>query len=538
MKHVIIGGPPLSLEDFEAVATGVAGLALASDGTATARVRGSFELNRRLTESGQPVYGVTTGPGHSVDTQIGADRARQMQANFVRFLGCGVGDYLPEIDCRAAVIARIVCLSRGYSGVRPGLIERLVELLEHDIVPCIPQLGSVGASGDLIPASYIAAVVMGEREAYHRGRVRPTAEVYRETGLTPMTLEPKEGLALVNGTNVMTGVGILAVEAAYRLAVVADACTAMTVEALTGLAEPFEAFLHETAKPHPGQIASASRIRRMLSGSRLARSYGNTVDDLGVLERGNRLLAVELQDGYSVRCAPQCIGALHDVIRWVQGTLIVELNSANDNPLYDPDLERVHSGGNFSGFHVGLAMDTLKTAVASVADLVDRQFQLVNDEKYNRGLGVCCRHPLPEDHPDAGIHYGFKGMQLAISALTAEALNMCTPATAFSRSTACHNQDKVSMATIAARQARRVIDLTEHALAIHLLILAQAADLRGVDQMAAGTRRIYDAVRRVSDYLERDRELAPDISRVHALIKSGQMAAMVDVAPVDGPADG
>jgi len=358
--------------------------------------------------------------------------------------------------------------------------------------------------------------------------VRPTPEVYAETGLAPMALEPKEGLAMVNGTNFMTGLAILAAGDALRLAAIADACTAMATEVLTSIAGPFEPFLHDVAKPHPGQIASARRIRSMLEGSGLVRRYEEVVKDVGVIDAGYRRVDAKIQDKYSIRCAPQCIGALYDAVAWGRGILEVELNSSNDNPLYDVDAGLVHSGGDFSGFHVGLAMDALKIAVASVADLLDRQFELINDEKYNMGLGMCCTSPLPETHPEAGTHHGFKGMQLAISAVTAEALNACTPMTVFSRSTACHSQDKVSMGAAAARQAREVVGLTQTVAAIHLLILCQAADLRGADRLGSGSRRVYDAVRAVSPFVQRDRELRADIERVVTLIASGQLSRAID----------
>ena len=331
----------------------------------------------------------------------------------------------------------------------------------------------------------------------------------------------------------MTGLGGLACEDAHRLAVLSDACTALTTEALTGIDGPFEPFLHDVTKPHAGQVESAARVRRLLEGSRLARDYQEMVRSLGAMEKGVRRLDVKIQDRYSMRCAPQCIGALYDAVTWVRQLLTVELNSANDNPLYDLEHEVVRSGGNFSGFHVALAMDTLKIAVASVADLLDRQFALVVDEKYNMGLGMCCVHPLLEDDPRAGTQNGFKTVQLAISAVTAEALNACTPMTVFSRSTACHSQDKVSMGAAAARQAAEVVGLAQRAMAMHLLILCQAADLRGADKLAPGTRRVYDSVRDVSAYLEYDRELRDDIERVVALVRSGDLVERIEGDPED-----
>lgn len=527
---VVVDGTSLTPEDVEAVARHGAGVVLTSDAAIRARIERSYELNKRLMSEGYPIYGVTTGLGDSVDRHVGLDRVGALQANLITYLGCGVGDYMPEEECRAILLARVNCLARGYSAVRPSLIERLLDLLNRGITPCIPAMGSIGASGDLVPASYIAAVVMGKRDVYHRGQVRATVDVYAEHGLAPMMLEPKEGLAMVNGTNFMTGVGILALQDAQRLAVLADACTAMATEVLTGITGAFDPFLHDVAKPHPGSVESAARIRRLIAGSGLARDYHALVEELGTLEVGARQLDIKIQDKYSIRCAPQCIGALHDAIRWARQILQVELNSSNDNPLYDLEAGVVRSGGCFSGFHVGMAMDTLKTATASVADLLDRQFELLNDEKYNMGLGMCCTHPLAADDAEAGTHHGFKGMQLVISAITAEALNACSPMTIFSRSTACHNQDKVSMAAAAARQAREVVGLVQSVTAIHLLILCQAADLRGADKLASGTRKLYDAIREVSPYVRRDRELREDIENVVGLIRTGSLSRILEAA--------
>lgn len=528
MATISIDGSNLSLEQVVAVARDGASVELTRDDAVLGRIRKSRALNDELIANGVPIYGVSTGLGDSVDRHVGADRVAALQEGLITFLGCGVGDYLSVDECRAIVVARLNCLAKGYSAVRPELLDRLVTLLNRDLIPCIPKIGSIGASGDLIPSSYIAAVVMGRREVYDHGRVRPTAEAYADAGIEPLPLASKEGLAMVNGTNIMTGLAVLAVEDAQKLSILADAATALATETLTGISGPFEPFLHDVAKPHPGQMASARRIKRLLEGSQLARDYYETVSQLGTMDEGMRRLDIKIQDKYSVRCAPQCIGALNDALTWIRDTLTIELNSSNDNPLYDLDEGVVRSGGNFSGFHVGLAMDTLKVAVASVSDLLDRQFALLNDEKYNMGLGMCCTHPLPEDHPEAGTHHGFKGMQLAISALTAEALNACTPMTAFSRSSACHNQDKVSMGATAARQAREVVDLHKRVTAIHLLILCQAADLRGAENLAPGTKRVYDTVREVSAYVEGDRELRDDIERVVELIDSGKLVSAVE----------
>ncbi len=522
-RVVRIDGESLTLEDVLAVARGGARVELSNDPAVRGRIETSLRLNRELIAEGVPVYGVTTGVGDSVGRQIAPGRAALMQTYLMRLNGCGTGPTLPVDYARAVVLVRANCLAKGYSAVRPVLIERLLDLLNEDYVPAIPEQGSVGASGDLIPGSYIAAALMGERTVTHDGRELPSAAAWEALGKEPIVLAEKEGLALVNGTHLMAGIAALTLLDAERVARVADICTAMLCEALTGIVSAFHPFISDV-KPHAGSVRSAAAIRALLETSALVRPYDSAIGAAGKMDErtGYRELSVKIQDNYSLRCAPQCIGALYDTIAWARQWLTTEINSANDNPLYDVANHQVHSGGNFAGFHVALAMDTLKTAVASIGDLLDRQFELMVDEKFNNGLTPNLIAPLPDDHPEKGIYHGFKGAQLAISALAAEALSKCMPLTVFSRSTEAHNQDKVSMGAIAARQARDVTELVERCAAIHLLGACQAADLRGADKLG-GTRAAYDRIRAVSPFVERDRELQADIYAVTAMIHTGAL---------------
>jgi len=410
-------------------------------------------------------------------------------------------------------------LARGYSGVRIELIERLLELLNAGIAPVIPEEGSVGASGDLVPLSYVAAVVMGRRKVHFRGRSVDAADALAETGLTPMVLQQKEGLGLVNGTAYMTAIAALACLDAGRLARIADVCTAMTVEVLGAITTPFHPFLHDVTKPHPGQIRSAANIRGLLKGSRMGRPYQDVIAEITSNGVKPRHTLAQIQDKYSIRCAPHFTGVLWDVLAWATQWLETEINASTDNPLLDPASGEVFSGGNFSGGHVALAMDTLRAAVSSVADLLDRQLALVVDEKFNRGLGPNLIPACPEDHPEYGLNHGFKGMQLACSSLTADALSRGMPLSAFSRSTECHNQDKVSMGATAARQARDVIEIVERVAAIHLLALCQAADLRGAHQLGH-TAAIYAKIRAKVPFVDRDRAMDQDIITVVDMIRN------------------
>ena len=381
----------------------------------------------------------------------------ELPAQLTRYHGCGLGRHLDAGETRAVLLARLVSLAQGYSAVRFELLEALGALLNHDILPRIPAEGSVGASGDLTPLSYVAAVLMGEREVLSGDGCRPAAEALRAAGLAPLALAPKEALALMNGTAVMTGLACLAFHRAEYLGNLACRLTAFASAALLGNPGHFHPRLSRL-KPHAGQGRAAARIWA----------------DLGGADPGEGARA-RLQDRYSIRCAPHVAGVLLDALDWIRRDLENELNSANDNPLFDPEARLVLHGGHFYGGHVAFAMDGLKAAVASVADLLDRQLALLVDPRYNHGLPGNLSGAAPER---AALNHGLKAVQIAASAWTAEALKLTLPAASFSRSTECHNQDKVSMGTIAARDCLRVLELSEQVAAALLLATRQAIALR------------------------------------------------------------
>ena len=521
-QPIVLDGRRLKLDEIERISRRGAGVGLTTDPRARQVIESSRELAAEHIARGEPIYGVTTGFGDSAQRQIGPAKARALQVRLVDCLGHGTGATTSVATARAVVLIRANNLARGHSAVRTALVERLLELLNVGITPIIPEEGSVGASGDLIPLSYVAAALTGARTVHYRERVCGALEALRAEGLEPLVLEPKEGLALVNGTAFMTAFAALAAVDARRLALLSDVCTALCVEVLGGIAGPFDRFLHDVAKPHPGQMRSAANVRSLLEGSELAKSYVQVLGRLGTSEAGYRELATSVQDKYSLRCAPQFTGVLWDILVWVDRWLEIEINSSNDNPLFDGESGAVHSGGNFAGGHVALAMDALKTAVASVGDLMDRQLELVVDEKFNNGLTPNLIPRLPAGHPEEGLNHGFKAMQLACSSLCAEALSRCMPLTAFSRSTECHNQDKVSMGATAARQARDVVGLVEKVAAIHLLALCQAADLRGPGGLGR-TRVVYERVRSRVAALDVDRPMADDIAAVVEMAQDGAL---------------
>ena len=300
----------------------------------------------------------------------------------------------------------------------------------------------------------------------------------------------------------------------------------MASEAMLGNRGHFNAFLFDEAKPHPGMVTSARHIRELLADSRLAADS----DDLfeGGLHGAEFVeLDRQVQDKYSIRCAPHVTGVLRDVLDWAERWLTIEINSSDDNPLFNVAGGRVESGGNFYGGHVGQAMDSLKVALANLCDLIDRQLELVVDEKFNRGLTPNLIPRFEPSDPEAGVHHGFKGMQICASAMTAEAMKLCNPATIHSRSTECHNQDKVSMGTIAARDARSIVELAQNVAAIHLLACCQALELRGVEKCSPRTQEAFRLVRERVPFLDGDRYLDVDIATTVELIQSGAVSALV-----------
>lgn len=457
---LILDGGAIAIESVRDVAQRRVRVVLSDDPAFRQRIdAGPAFLDRLLDEDGV-VYGVTTGYGDACTRVVPPEQLAELPRHLYTFHGCGLGEVLDVEAARAVVLTRLVSLCRGMSGVSVELLERLAWLLEEDVVPVIPAEGSVGASGDLTPLSYLAAVLCGEREVFDRGRRRPTAEAFAERDLTAYRLRPKEGLALMNGTAVMTALACLAWGRAERLSRLATRITAMNVWALDGNPYHFDAELF-AAKPHPGQQRVAERLRFDL---RQAGSADETPRN-----------SPRLQDRYSTRCAPHVIGVLEDSLAWLRTFIEGELNSANDNPLIDPVAGKVMHGGHFYGGHIAFAMDSLKTLVANVADLLDRQLALLVDPRYSHGLPANLSGASAERAP---LNHGYKAVQIGVSAWTAEALKLTLPASVFSRSTECHNQDKVSMGTIAARDALRVLTLSEQAVAGVLHAACQGLELR------------------------------------------------------------
>ena len=455
-KDIVFGDSALTIESVVAVAEGHSRVALTQQEDCLQRLEGGARFLEQLLESQGTIYGVTTGYGDSCTVDVPYPEYNELPYHLVRFHGCGLGQLFGVQEARAVLCARLASLSQGYSGVRVLLLQQIVDCINNGVVPCIPEEGSVGASGDLTPLSYVAAMLIGDREVLYRGEVHPAREVLQELGMQPIDLRPKEALAVMNGTAVMTGLACLAFRRAQYLSRLCARITALVLVALKGNDYHYDAGLF-AVKPHPGQARVARWLRKDLAA--------------GVAPANPE----RLQDRYSLRCAPHVIGVLEDAMPMLRSFIENELNSANDNPIIDGEGEHVWHGGHFYGGHIAFAMDSLKNCVANLADLMDRQMAQLMDVRFNNGLPANLSGAKGDRSP---INHGFKAVQISTSALTAEALKLTMPASVFSRSTECHNQDKVSMGTIAARDCMRVLQLTEQVAACVLFAACQGFMLR------------------------------------------------------------
>jgi len=516
---IVLTGANLTIADVEAVARHGAQVEL--DGDARGRVQEARDVIERLVASGALVYGVTTGFGDLATTFIAPADAARLQQNLLMSHAAGVGAAFPAEVVRAMLLLRANTLALGHSGCRPIVIDRLLEMLAAGIHPIVPEQGSLGASGDLAPLAHLALPLIGRGEVEFHGQHMPALLALREANLEPLILEAKEGLALLNGTQMMSAVGALALADADRLARTASVAAALSVEALLGTDVAFAAE-YQLARPHPGQIAVAAELRHLLRESTLQTSHHGS---------GHKI-----QDPYSLRCVPQVHGAVRDALDYLRGVLLIELNSATDNPLVfpsgggtDPNAVAtggglVISGGNFHGEPIGLALDFAKLAVAELGSISERRTALLVDARLNGGLP-------PFLAAASGVDSGLMILQYTAAALVSENKVLVHPATADSIPTSANQEDHVSMGSIAARHARTVVEHVERVLSIELIVAAQALDYR-LELLpgtfpGVGVRAAHKAIRAVVPRLYGDREPGPDLAASLALVRSGQLAELV-----------
>ena len=466
-------------------------------------VEAAAKYVRQLAASPEPVYGVTTGFGDLATVRVSPDDSRQLQRNLVRSHAVGTGDPLPEEVVRAVLLLRANTLAAGRSGVRTDTIELLVDMLDRGVVPVVPEHGSVGASGDLAPLAHLALVLIGEGEAfYERARVGG-GEALRRAGLKPLVLEPKEGLSLINGTQVMTAIACLALHDAEVLAASADIIGAMSAEALRATDRAWDTKLHQT-RPYPGQLRVAANLRALMEGSPIVASH--------------RANDPRVQDAYSIRCMPQVHGAVRDSLAHVRRMLEIEINSVTDNPLVFPEVGRVISGGNFHGEPVAIVSDLATIAVTELADISEARIERLMDPHFS--------NLPPFLTPKPGLNSGLMVAQYGAAALLTEIRLLATPASVHSIPTSAGMEDHVSMGVHAARKFRHAVRLAADVLAIEALVAAQGLDLLDLVPAApvASARRV---VREVSPRLEDDRSLAHDITRIGDLIRSEVLVTAV-----------
>lgn len=499
-KVLPLGHEPMTIEAVCEIADKRAVPVISDEPVVRERIAQSRKLIDDALAGARTIYGVTTGFGASVEFHVPVEVAEEMPLNLVRYHGCGTGALFDARVGTAIMAVRANSLAQGFSGIRQELLDRMCELVARDCVPAIPEEGSVGASGDLTPLSYIGALLVGEREAWLGGELVPAEKALEELGLAPMNLRPKESLGIMNGTSVMSALGCLSWTRALKLARFACTISAMASDVLHGVPDHFDDRIFEL-KNHPGQRQAAQWIRAGVH-------HVNT--------------PARVQDRYSIRCAPHVVGLILDCLPWMRRMLETEINGVNDNPIIEgysataPE-GRVMHGGNFYGGHACLVTDTMKNVVANVADLLDRQVGMMCNPATNAGLPANLVKRTGVDRP---THHGFKAMEISASALAAEALKMSMPASVFSRSTESYNQDKVSMGTISARECVRVLDLTETVAAIHLLTVCQAVDLRGPGHCHPKSAAMRDAVRAVVPVNEADRRMDVDIQKVLELYRA------------------
>ncbi|MGC2299050.1 MAG: histidine ammonia-lyase [Acidobacteriaceae bacterium] len=494
---LLLAGQPLTLEEISQVA--LAGRVVALNPGAMPRILASRAVVDGLLARGETAYGVNTGFGKLSDVRIETGEVRALQRNLVRSHACGVGEPLPQEEVRAMMLLRANVLAKGFSGVRPEVVAMLLALLNHGIHPVIPARGSVGASGDLAPLAHLALALMGEGQVLAGGRQVPAAMALLQIGIAPLTLEAKEGLALLNGTQAITAVGGLAAARALRVVELADLAGAMTLEALKGTPTPFDERIH-AVRPHPGQMAAAAHLWALLEESEIRESHRHNDP--------------RVQDAYCLRCMPQVHGAARESLAHTRATLEIETGSATDNPLVFGEGE-ILSGGNFHGAPLALALDSSAIAMTTLMSIGERRIDRLVNPDINEGLP-----PFLSRTP--GVSSGFMIAHVVAAALLNEAKVLAHPASADSVPTSGGKEDHVSMGMMAAAKFRQIVENAERLLAIELLCAAQGLEYRLPLKPARRVGEAFAAVRSVVKALGEDRVLSVDIEALAGAVRCGK----------------
>ncbi len=503
LEKVLCDGESLTIEAVATVARCGAEVALSPQ--AEEKIHISRDIIEKVIREKKVVYGVNTGFGKFENIAVADDKLEALQLNLILADASGLGEPFATDVVRAIALLRINALAKGFSGIRLETVQTLIDMLNKGVHPVIPQKGSVGSSGDLCPLAHMVMPMLGRGEAEYKGKVMSGKEAMEAAGIETVTLKAKEGLALINGTCAMMGVGALAIYDALCLAKTADAIAALTADALEGIVDAYDPRIHQV-RPHQGQMDVAENMRHMLNGSQLTTRQG---------QKRN-------QDAYTLRCVPQIHGASRLAMDYVQSVISTEINAATDNPLIFPDNGDVYSGGNFHGQPVAIAMDTLAIASAEYANVSERRIERLVNPTLSGLPGFLT--------PEEGINCGFMIPQYAAAALVSENKTLAHPASVDSIPTSANQEDHVSFGTIAARKAGTIVEHAFQVLAIEAMCGAQAADFKDSAKLAPGTKAVYDAVRSVVPYMDSDRAFYGDIQVLYGLLSSGKLLAAVEEA--------
>jgi histidine ammonia-lyase len=502
MKAISLGYDGMTLEDLVAIARHGAKVQLSEE--SEKRIVKGRKLIDQWVKAERTIYGVTTGFGALSDVAISKKDTRQLQENILMSHAAGVGDILDEAAVRAVMALRIKDLARGHAGIRLETVQRLVDLLNRNVCPVVPEKGSVGASGDLAPLAHLCLPLIGSGEVFYEGKRMSGKAALQKCGTEPLELKAAEGLALVNGTQVMTAIGALAVIDAIQLAKLIDIAAAMSLEVLMGSRTEFDSRIHQV-RPHPGQATAADNMERMTQNSEIITSHKD---------------CSRIQDAYTLRCSPQVHGASRDAIFYTRQVLETEMNSSTNNPLIFSESQDFLLGGNFHGQPVGLTMDFLCMAVSELANISERRIErLVN--------------PMLSGLPaflvsDGGLNSGFMIAQYTAAALVSENKVLSHPASVDSIPTSANKEDHVSMGTISARKCRDIVENTEDVISIELLCAAQALDLFTNLKPGKGTLAAYRTIRKEISHLDSDRILSVDFRAIKTLLRSGKILEAVE----------
>jgi histidine ammonia-lyase len=489
---VVLKGHSLTLEEIRRVCYDLEVVTINDE--SMRKVEDSRAAVEKIVAEKRTIYGINTGFGKFSDVMIDEEDVDHLQLNLIRSHACGVGDPFPEVVSRAMVLLRLNALLKGFSGIRPVIAQRLAQLLNARVHPVVPQQGSLGASGDLAPLSHLALVLIGEGNVFYDGKICSTEEAFQREGLEPVVLKAKEGLALINGTQAMTAMGVINWLEANDLAYLSEQIAALTIEGLEGIIDAFHPAIHE-ARGYPQQIAVAERMRKILAESQLTTVQGEK----------------RVQDAYSLRCIPQVHGASWQALDYVKEKLEIEVNAATDNPLIFDGGETVISGGNFHGQPIAIAMDFMKIAVAEFASISERRIERLVNPQLNDLPAFLSAQP--------GLQSGAMIMQYVAAALVSENKTLAHPASVDSIPSSANQEDHVSMGTIAARHAYSIIQNVRRVLAIECICAMQAVQYRGVEKMSPKTRAFYEDARKVVPSITEDRVFSKDIERLTEWLK-------------------